>query len=89
MIFRRAGILVDRLTSMAIHFVAVLVLTGCSPLALVNAIAPEDGFEIQRGVDYGPLERQQLDVYYPELINTQAPVIVFFYGGSWRRGRNV
>ncbi|MCG6930269.1 MAG: alpha/beta hydrolase [Desulfofustis sp.] len=71
---------------MAIHFVAVLVLTGCSPLALVNAIAPEDGFEIQRGVDYGPLERQQLDVYYPELINTQAPVIVFFYGGSWRRG---
>jgi len=60
---------------------------GCSPLNLVNTIAPDDGFVLDRAIGYGPLERQKLDVYYPEVRNNpQAPVLVFFYGGSWRRG---
>lgn len=67
-------------------FILTAVLAGCSPLSLVNTIAPDDGFAIERGIPYGPEERQKLDVYYPEVGDVQAPVVVFFYGGSWRRG---
>lgn len=84
--FPASGKLTDRLLYIALLVVLVVVLGGCSPLTLVNAIAPDDGFKLKKGIAYGPLERQRLDVYYPELVNTQAPVVVFFYGGSWRRG---
>ncbi len=70
----------------ALLLMVVLALTGCSPLGMVNTIAPDDGFVLDRAIDYGPRERQQLDIYYPEIRNPQAPVLVFFYGGSWRRG---
>ncbi len=66
--------------------IVTLVLAGCSPLAMVNTIAPDDGFVVDRAIGYGPLERQKLDIYYPEVRDPQAPVLVFFYGGSWRRG---
>jgi acetyl esterase/lipase len=59
---------------------------GCSPLTLVNTIAPESGFTLEQGIEYGRHDRQKLDIYHPETIQPDAPVIVFFYGGSWRRG---
>ena len=64
----------------------ILALVGCSPLTMVNTIAPDDGFVLDKAIDYGPDERQKLDVYYPEVHQPQTPVLVFFYGGSWRRG---
>lgn len=63
-----------------------LLLAGCSPLTLVNGIAPDHGFDIRQGIAYGPHERQQLDIYEPQSARADAPVIVFFYGGSWRNG---
>jgi acetyl esterase/lipase len=39
----------------------------------------------QTDLPYGADERQQLDVYRPAGASN-APVIVFWYGGSWRRG---
>ena len=59
---------------------------GCSPMSLVNGIAPDHGFRLEQGISYGQSERQRLDIYYPEISHPQAPVVVFFYGGSWRRG---
>lgn len=59
-------------------------LVACSPLVLVNAVGPADARRRQ-GVPYGPLARQRLDVYAPEAPGTR-PVVVFFYGGSWRSG---
>lgn len=64
----------------------ILLLAACSPLSLVNTIAPDNVFDIQQGVFYGQHKRQKLDVYYPEVTRPEAPVIVFFYGGSWRNG---
>lgn len=61
-------------------------LLGCSPLTLVNGLAPDHGFRVEKGISYGPQDRQKLDIYHPELNRSEAPVIVFFYGGSWRRG---
>jgi acetyl esterase/lipase len=69
--------------------ILAFILAGCSPLAMVNTIAPDDGFVLDRAIAYGPQERQKLDVYYPEIRNPRAPVLVFFYGGSWRRGDRV
>lgn len=76
----------NRLLRAALLLVLVLLLTACSPFSLVNTIAPDGGFTIDKGLSYGPLERQKLDIYYPEILAPDAPVIVFFYGGSWRRG---
>lgn len=64
------------------------VLSACSPLSLFATFAPKDAARLsERGVAYGPLERQMLDVYAPKRETALAPVAVFFYGGSWDSGR--
>lgn len=68
-------------------FIAVLLLliSACSPLRLLNTISDEDTVTVSHQ-SYGSNERQQLDIYKPEHIEEGSPVIVFFYGGSWKRG---
>jgi acetyl esterase/lipase len=66
--------------------VATLV-AACSPLALVNGLVPSDTYHREQDLAYGANERQRLDVYAPVSPTDAAPVIVFFYGGSWRTGR--
>jgi acetyl esterase/lipase len=62
--------------------------SACSPLSLFATFAPKDpALTRERGVAYGPLERQALDVYAPKRETAPAPVAVFFYGGSWDSGR--
>ncbi len=70
----------------AAQILALLLLAGCSLLTLVNSIAPDDGFDSRQGISYGRHERQKLDMYMPQDPLPGAPVIVFFYGGSWRNG---
>jgi len=71
----------------------LLALTGlaaCAPVRVLNAIASTDGgHRVDRGVAYGPLARQSLDVYTPTAAAAPPdgwPVVVFFYGGSWNSG---
>lgn len=59
---------------------------GCSPLAAVNRLVPEDGYEREAGLAYGPEARHRLDVYRPRTPDPSGTVVVFFYGGSWRKG---
>ena len=61
-------------------------LTGCSPLYLVNTISTENDYITISDERYGNEQRQQLDIYMPERIVAGSPVVVFFYGGSWKRG---
>jgi acetyl esterase/lipase len=70
-------------------FLAALSLAGCSALSAFNALAPVDpGAALARpDIAYGPEPRQRLDVYVPDGGATGAPVVVFFYGGSWDSGR--
>lgn len=56
-----------------------------SPVALVNRLLPRRGYELARSVAYGAGPRQVLDLYRPSGAN-KAPVVVFFYGGSWQSG---
>ncbi len=44
------------------------------------------GYEVDASVPYGEGSRRTLDVYRPGSVEN-APVSVFFYGGSWQAGR--
>jgi acetyl esterase/lipase len=61
-------------------------LAACAPVDILNATIPTTGLAITRNVAYGPLPRQTLDIYVPRTAPPDAPVIVFFYGGSWQTG---
>ncbi|KPX73392.1 Esterase/lipase/thioesterase family protein [Pseudomonas syringae pv. maculicola] len=62
------------------------VLSGCSPLKVLNSLNPSGPVEHVNGLAYGPYPRNKLDIYMPRSKTANSPVVVFFYGGSWRRG---
>lgn len=64
----------------------LLMLSGCSPVKVLNALTPDDTFQRTAGIAYGEDPRQKLDVYVPRQPLEGAPVVVFFYGGSWNSG---
>ncbi|MGB7075837.1 MAG: alpha/beta hydrolase [Xanthobacteraceae bacterium] len=64
---------------------ASLLLAGCSPASVLNFFVSTSGVEITRSVAYGDGPRRTLDLYRPAGA-TDAPVVVFFYGGSWQTG---
>lgn len=64
----------------------LLFLGACSPLTILNAAIPEDGYVSHDGIAYGPETRQKLDVHIPVDATQPASVVIFFYGGSWKRG---
>lgn len=70
----------------ALALASLVVLTACSPLAPINFFIPDDSYHLQANQAYGSDERQRLDVYLPVGELEQAPVVLFFYGGSWRGG---
>jgi len=59
---------------------------GCSPLRLVNGLAPSRTYRATHGVPYGSHPRYFLDVYRPAEQVGPSPVVVFFYGGNWKSG---
>ncbi|MCB8880039.1 alpha/beta hydrolase [Acidisoma cellulosilytica] len=61
-----------------------LVTTACSPLGVLNGMAPRR--QAAQDIAYGSDPRQRLDIYVPEGLRSPAPVIVFYYGGSWDSG---
>ncbi len=61
-------------------------LFGCSPVRLVDVVTPDGSSRVIKGASYGALKRQQLDVYRPRAPRAELPVVVFFYGGSWKNG---
>ena len=63
---------------------SLLSLTACATEAL-NATITRDGYSLTRDVAYGDTPRQKLDIYTPADAR-DAPVILFFYGGSWQFG---
>lgn len=65
---------------------AVLV-TACSPFVVLNAMVPGEGYTVESAIPYGTHLRNRLDVYFPPQIFEPRPVVIFFYGGSWKRGQ--
>jgi acetyl esterase/lipase len=58
---------------------------GFSAADLLNVWTPAAPGARQESVRYGDAPRQMLDVYRPRHA-THAPMVVFFYGGSWQTG---
>ncbi|UJW80024.1 alpha/beta hydrolase [Hydrogenophaga sp. SL48] len=73
------------------HWLAALgllpLLQACSPLRVINALVPTGTHRFTADQAYGPDARQRLDVYQPDPPVADAPIVVFFYGGSWSSGR--
>lgn len=60
---------------------------ACSPLVgALNLLVPKSGYSAHRDIAYGTDTRQRLDIYVPEGLKQSAPVVLFFYGGSWDSG---
>jgi acetyl esterase/lipase len=66
--------------------IALLALAGCAKVDVLNALIPTGGVTITRDVAYGEGARRKLDIYVPKNVAANAPVIVFFYGGTWQTG---
>ncbi len=64
-------------------------IASCTALGTLNAVLPKGNGteEVVSGIEFGDHPRQQLDVYVPKDIENKAPVVVFFYGGSWKSGK--
>lgn len=62
-------------------------LSACQPVKLLNAVIPTRQMQCHADVAYGKHPRQRLDIYQPRGIAlNSAPVVLFFYGGSWDSG---
>ncbi len=55
-------------------------------LPLLNSRVPRSGYGILADLAYGPDPRHKLDLYVPDGLTAPAPVLLFFYGGSWQSG---
>ena len=75
------------LLRLCLLLIAMLLLGGCeaSLFAGLNATDRRTGIETQRDIVFDAAHNLKLDVYRPAGI-VHAPVVVFFYGGSWVRG---
>ena len=71
----------------AILMTALFALAGCSGAQFINAITPDSGYTQTRDIAFGD-QGEQLDVYAPDHASN-APVVVFFYGGSWKASESL
>lgn len=81
--FRWLGPPVRRL---GLILIASLALSGCAKVDILNALIPTGNVRVARDVPYGSGNRRKLDIYMPKHLAPGAPVIVFFYGGTWQTG---
>jgi acetyl esterase/lipase len=51
-----------------------------------SLLVADRGVKISRDESYGVHPRQKLDVYTPIIPCPDGPIVVFVYGGSWKRG---
>jgi acetyl esterase/lipase len=79
------------LRSFIIAIVILALLSGAAvivmwPLRVVSALTSRKGYSLRADIAYGALPAQRLDVYTPDKVKSDAPVLVFFHGGGWEIG---
>jgi len=72
----------------AVSAALVWLSSACSPVTVLNAMVPENGYQRLTDIAYGEKERQKLDIYLTKARDkvSQPSTIIFFYGGSWESG---
>ena len=93
MIFQNTYLSNSKLPRRSLFAMLPALLTACSAVDVLNATVPSDTYRAVTDLAYGSLQRQQVDVYLPKspLADSPAPsggapMVVFFYGGSWSSG---
>lgn len=81
------AIVLKRAVLVSAALAMVVGLGACSPLTLLNAVTPSSSYDKSADIAYGDDPRQRLDVYRPRNADAAAPVVVFFYGGTWKSGK--
>ena len=66
--------------------VAAFLLTGCDKLGAYNYWQAGDFTPDIADLSYGDYTRQKLDLYLPDGAAQPAPLLIWFYGGSWDSG---
>jgi acetyl esterase/lipase len=63
-------------------------LAGCSVSGALNAVSAIESRRVAQALPYGEGPRRRFDLYQPARAAAQSPppLVVFFYGGSWRSG---
>lgn len=59
--------------------------SGCTAIDALNALTPRSGYAVHRDLLFDAGTGLRLDIYVPAGARN-APVAVFFYGGSWQEG---
>jgi len=77
---------IHALRIMTVLLAALFGLAGCSPVATLNGLTTATGYVQHPALPYANGPRHALDLYQPLGRADPAPVVVFFYGGSWRSG---
>ncbi len=67
--------------------ITVLVTASATVAAVAQFFGPEKGVKLSANFAYGPNDRQKFDLYVPDELQKDAPLLVFFYGGGWSSGR--
>jgi acetyl esterase/lipase len=77
----------SRIVIVAIILAVPITLANCSRVAfgVVNVPAYLGSYERRSDIAYGSEPRQSLDVYVPASASRR-PIVVFWYGGMWRKG---
>lgn len=68
-----------------LYLLPLLCVGACGSVDVLNATISREGYTLHRDLPYGTDPRQKLDIYVPDHA-ADAPVILFFYGGSWQTG---
>jgi acetyl esterase/lipase len=76
----------EQLAEIVLCAAMVFLMLACSPVSILNATISRSGYRIERDLSYGADPRQKLDLYVPDGLKSPAPVLLFFYGGTWQSG---
>lgn len=80
--------LARRLAAAAVMLLGSALLAGCQAVLFsgLNATSRKDGVVVKRDVVFDAKHQLALDVFQPKDVS-HAPVVVFFFGGSWKSGK--
>lgn len=80
--------LAHRLAAAVVMLLGSSLLAGCQAVLFsgLNATASKAGVVVKRDIVFDPEHQLALDVYRPADVSN-APLVVFFFGGSWKSGK--
>lgn len=81
-------ITINRFTAGGLLLICLLT-SGCQTVFFshLNTSIDKTGYSVESGIEFSQPYRLKLDIYKPAQALAGTPVVVFFYGGSWRSGK--